>query len=251
MTTIDHVTLRRANFYVDLFGRETTNANEAAIAAKKFASILSKNGFKPSDLLISANMVAHLRASFAKQFQEIAARLKAAEAECALLRSKLTAAEARVHEPAVDSHRRSSSTSIESKHPRAGKRSANYKAPQMQAEKFAHTAISAAKRTHWRSSFAAAAGISLAHLKKILASDIIPQIYWDLLDKMNFEDWAPASRQRWTNYDRATLRRLAKGGIDDVELARILTTQLERRILEGGVARQRRNLGIRACRTKR
>jgi hypothetical protein len=104
---------------------------------------------------------------------------------------------------------------------------------------------------HWRTAFAHAAQIPLRVLRQhLLEENILPELV-GRLSKLKAEALRPASRQRWSQTERDRLKQLVASDCTDLELARILSGEFHRRIFESGVARQRRQLGLKAVRPGR
>ena len=97
-------------------------------------------------------------------------------------------------------------------------------------------------RKTWKSAFAFKAGIPVKQLNAWQTVDLIPGEWMALLDALTPERQKAASRQPWTDAERARLRALVQEGRSDPEIAWLLTAEFGRRRFEPAVTNLRRRL---------
>ena len=97
-------------------------------------------------------------------------------------------------------------------------------------------------RKTWKSAFAFDVGITVKEINAWKTVDLVPAEWAATLDRLSHEERKAASRQPWTDDERARLRELLEHGFSDLAAAQLLTGELGRRLLEPTITGQRRRL---------
>jgi hypothetical protein len=98
--------------------------------------------------------------------------------------------------------------------------------------------------TRWTARFASAADITVKELRAWRIAGIVPARFLAVMQSLSNEQKASASRQPWTDAERVRLKALVSQAVTDCEIAKVLSMEFGRRLLETSITGARRHFKI-------